>query len=294
MENVSTTSNIDIDAAKSITMVHIILPFLFTTILLFIMLYNKLVTCNRFLPLKIHLPPLAELHHTIIECRFLVNKKNIKDPNYERRKTYLSKQLEDQKTSITISMILEASLKTSFAFFFQGLFSLPTLVFAFNDVYDGEIWITDLVDWKIVSIVTSFLSFAKQSQSILRNSVKNEAFRANYFVVFFGKVLFDAISKLILFGTWMLTFTNWKLSLNLIVAFYYGMVLLFMIANIGFCLIEKEQIVSLRNMIGNYFVFCIKYKYHLEFKIQNTKSKDLYIVKPNPSPQSPVPTGPKS
>ena len=99
---------------------------------------------------------------------------------------------------------------------------------------------------------------------ILRNTNKNEALDAKNFVVFFLKVVCDATSKLILFGTWMLTYSwiykcpysffiykCWNLSTNLIVAFYYGMVSVLLITNFGFCLIEKDEIVSLRNMIGN-------------------------------------------
>ena len=76
---------------------------------------------------------------------------------------------------------------------------------------------------------------------MLRNTSKNEALDSKNFAVFFLKVVCDATSKLILFGTWMLT--------NLIVTFYYGMLLLLMMVNIGFCHIEKEQIMSLRNML---------------------------------------------
>ena len=70
------------------------------------------------------------------------------------------------KTITTISMILEASLESSFQFFFQGLFSLPTLVFSFMDVYDGDMKMSDLVNWQIVSIVLSFLSFTFTSFNI--------------------------------------------------------------------------------------------------------------------------------
>ena len=70
------------------------------------------------------------------------------------------------------------------------------------------------------------------------------------FAVFFLKVVCDATSKLILFGTWMLTYASWNFDTNLILTFYYGMFSILMIVNIGFCYIEKEQIMSLRNMIG--------------------------------------------
>ena len=84
----------------------------------------------------------------------------------------------------------------------------------------------------------------------LRNTSKNEALDIKNFAVFFLKVVCDATSKLILFGTWMLTYKYWNLDTNLIVAFYYGNMLLLMMVNIGVCFKEKEKIVSLRNMIG--------------------------------------------
>ena len=75
-------------------------------------------------------------------------------------------ELEDQKTITTISMINEASMESSFQFLFQGLFSLPTLVFSFMDIYEGDKKITDLINWKIVSIILSFLTFAFTSFNI--------------------------------------------------------------------------------------------------------------------------------
>ena len=86
--------------------------------------------------------------------------------------------------------------------------------------------------------------------NLFRNTSKNGALDTKNFAVLFLKVVCDATSRLILFGTWMLTYKSWNFDTKLIVAFYYGMMLLLMMVNIVFCHIEKEQIVSLRNMIG--------------------------------------------
>ena len=75
-------------------------------------------------------------------------------------------QLEDQKNFTTISMIIEASMESSFQFLFQGLFSLPSLVFSFLDIHEGTLQMKDLVNWKHLSIVLSFLSFAFTSFNI--------------------------------------------------------------------------------------------------------------------------------
>ena len=152
--------------ARIVTLVHIILPFVFSTVFFFIMLCYNLLPFNWYLPWKIPLPPLAKMYKTIIECKSFKNNKNIEESNYETRRTDLLKELEDQENITTISMILEASLESSFQFCFQGLFSLPTLVLSFEDVFKGDKKMTDLVNWKIVSIVMSFLSFALTSFNI--------------------------------------------------------------------------------------------------------------------------------
>ena len=94
------------------------------------------------------------------------NNKDKEDANYDKMNSDLIQELEEQKTITTISMIIEASMEASFQFFFQGLFSLPTLVFSFMDVYEGGMKMADLVNWKMLSILISFLSFAFTSFNI--------------------------------------------------------------------------------------------------------------------------------
>ena len=83
-----------------------------------------------------------------------------------------------------------------------------------------------------------------------------------HFGIFLLKVICDASSRLVIFGAWMFTYNSWVFSTNLTVAYYYGMMTLMLIVNVGFCLKEKERIVSLkhkeglRNMIGRYKLFC--------------------------------------
>ncbi len=90
--NNTTTQNTNIEAARIVTLFHIILPFLFSLIFLFTLLKNELVTCNWYLPLKIPLPPLSKLYKTIIEWRFFGNNKDIEDSDYEKRNTDLLEQ----------------------------------------------------------------------------------------------------------------------------------------------------------------------------------------------------------
>ena len=79
---------------------------------------------------------------------------------------------------------------------------------------------------------------------------------AKHFAIFLLKVVFDASSRLIIFGAWMFTFNSWVFSTNLTVAYFYGMLALMIMVNVRFCYLEKERIWSLRNLIGK----CIHYK----------------------------------
>ena len=165
----NSNSNDENDAVRIVTLVHIILPFLCSFLLFFTMLYSKMLKCDWYLLMKLPLSPVTKLLKTIIECRSFINNQNMEDSQYEKQKTDLIAELEDQKTITTISMINEASMESSFQFLFQGLFSLPTLVFSFFDIYAGKKKMTDLVTWKIVSIILSFLTFALTSFNIRYN-----------------------------------------------------------------------------------------------------------------------------
>ena len=152
--------------AKIASLIHIILPFFFAFFVFFTLLCSKIIKCDRYLLFKIPLSPFTKFHKTVVECRLFVNNKKKEDTKYEQTNTALIQELEDQKIITTTSMILESGLESSFQFLFQALFSLPTLVFAYLDLHQGKLSLTQLVDWKNVSIVLSFLSFAFTSFNI--------------------------------------------------------------------------------------------------------------------------------
>ena len=72
----------------------------------------------------------------------------------------------------------------------------------------------------------------------------------NHFAIFLLKVICDASSRLVIFGAWMFTYNSWVFSTNLTVAYYYGIMTLMLIVNVGFCLKDRERIVSLKNREG--------------------------------------------
>ena len=153
--------------ARIATVVHIILPFVFATLTFLMLLWSNfnVLKMDGYLLFRFPLPPVAKFNKTVIECRSYVNDMRKGEADYDEKKTKLIKELDDQKIVTTIAMILEAGLESSFQFLFQGLYSLPTLTVAFMDIR-GINNLTDLVNWKVVSIIFSFLSFAQTSFNI--------------------------------------------------------------------------------------------------------------------------------
>ena len=148
------------------SLIHIILPFFSAFFIFFTLLWFKILKFDRYLVFKLPLSPFTKFHKTVLECRTFVNNKNKEDPSYEQTNTRLIQELEDQKIITTVSMILESSMESSFQFYFQALFSLPTLVIAYLDIHEGKLSMQQLVNWKNLSIVLSFMSFAYASFNI--------------------------------------------------------------------------------------------------------------------------------
>ena len=78
---------------------------------------------------------------------------------YEEKKQNIMKKLAAIENSVNLSLIIEASVESSFQFFFQTVFLLPNIVLTFTDPDGSLVW-TDLFNWKTISILLSFMSFA--------------------------------------------------------------------------------------------------------------------------------------
>ena len=152
--------------ARIASLIHIVLPFFSAFFIFFTLLGSKILKFDRYLAFKLPLSPCTKFHKTVLECRTFVNNKNKEDPSYEQTNTSLIQELEDQKIITTVSMIMESSMESSFQFYFQALFSLPTLVIAYLDIHEGKLSMQQLVNWKNLSIVLSFMSFAYTSFNI--------------------------------------------------------------------------------------------------------------------------------
>merc|ERR1712016_243340 len=101
------------------------LPLAFSVFVFLTLPFSKVLDLDINLLFKIPLPPFTKVNKAIIECRSFVNNKRKEDADYDSTNTKLIQELEDQKNITTISMIIEASMESSFQFIFQGLFSLP-------------------------------------------------------------------------------------------------------------------------------------------------------------------------
>ena len=152
--------------AGFVTLVHIISPFVASIFLFLILLCLGAINCDSYLPFKIPLPPFTKVHKCILECRSHYNNTKKEEVGYEQSNTKLLQEIEDQKIMTANSMIVESSMESSFQFFFQGLYSMPILFLAFMDSFQGPNKLTDLVNWKNVSIISSFLTFAFTSYNI--------------------------------------------------------------------------------------------------------------------------------
>ena len=78
---------------------------------------------------------------------------------YEEKKKNILKKITEIENGVNLSLIIEASVESSFQFFFQTVFILPNIVLIFTDSDGSLVW-TDLFNWKTVSILLSFMSFA--------------------------------------------------------------------------------------------------------------------------------------
>ena len=88
-----------------------------------------------------------------------------------------------------------------------------------------------------------------------RNTNKSEALDAKIFAVFLVKVVCDASSRITFFGAFMYTVNSGQFSTKMILIYYYGMVIINILMNSCFSLLDKkEDRFSLRKFIGEDFV----------------------------------------
>ena len=147
----------------TVSLVHIVLPFAITVLFFINLCISKVIALNKFTILKFPVPPLTKTLKTILECQSYVNntnKENVKE--FEKSNDKLLQKLDEQNKLTNLSMLIEAGTESSFQFLFQSLYFLPTIIVALVDLSS----LSDLVDFKILSILISFVTFSWSSFNI--------------------------------------------------------------------------------------------------------------------------------
>ena len=71
----------------------------------------------------------------------------------------VEKEEEIQKSEI-FSIVCETGLESNFQFWFQTQYIMPALVTNILDYTDGDLDITELFNWRVFSILLSFVSIS--------------------------------------------------------------------------------------------------------------------------------------
>ena len=97
-----------------------------------------------------------------------------------------------------------------------------------------------------------------------RNADKRDALSTNSLVVLILKIIFDSISRILIFGIWMFVHNNGKFSSFYTVTAYYSAVLLLLLFNLSFN--HERELTSMRFWIGKKYVLRSVYltKYFLK------------------------------
>ena len=158
---------------------------------------------------------------------------------------------------MTLGLIIEASLESYFQFWLQSNYSLP-------DIFSNIETIGELVTWRTMSIVFSFititfsiykirfefLNISIEIKVFFSNKDKNEALAPTNIIVLVVKVLMDLVSRVLIFFAFMIVHDDGKFSPTRTLTSFYTMVALMIIFNIVFN--ERRNFKSLKFWLGKF------------------------------------------
>ena len=157
---------------------------------------------------------------------------------------------------MTLSLIIEASLESYFQFWLQSNYSLP-------DIFSNINTIGELVTWRTMSIVFSFITitfsifkirfvflnvFTSKYKYFFSNREKKGALAPTNIILLILKVLMDLVSRVLIFFTFMMVHHDGKFSPMRTLASFYTMVGIMVIFNIVFN--ERRNFKSLKFWLG--------------------------------------------
>ena len=147
-----------------VSAVHLALPFLFSFIVWQVLMMGK--RCSREAFFYFPLPPITKLKRFLCDRKLYKNFSNPKrndsektKQEYENTKNECMEEIEKNDRIVVLSLVIESSLESSFQFFLQTIYALPTLILAFTGS-PGSFDLEDLFNLRTVSILSSFGSFA--------------------------------------------------------------------------------------------------------------------------------------
>ena len=156
----------DWQIAGIVCAIHCVLPIVWSLVLWEVLKFGK-DCASRGLRSLSRLPvPIIAKFNKFISLRRMYNNFARKDrfenmKEYEENKKIYQKQLDKIEDIVNLSLILEASLEASFQFFFQTVYIMPSVVVAFNALFDSKTFAwEDLFNRRITSILLSFLTFS--------------------------------------------------------------------------------------------------------------------------------------
>ena len=116
--------------------------------------------CSKAAFFYFPLPPITKLKRFLCDRELFKNfTKPDRNKEYERIKNECMEEIEKNDRIVVLSLVIESSLESSFQFFLQTIYALPTLILAFTGS-PGSFDLEDLFNLRTVSILSSFGSFA--------------------------------------------------------------------------------------------------------------------------------------
>ena len=140
----------------------IAIPILGTiAILVFILMLLISFTCHFICSMSF--PFITKTKQTMIEWKkfeLFTKRAEMDKAEFDKKlEEYMEKEEEVQKAEI-FSIVVETGLESNFQFWFQTQFILPGLVSNILDYTNDKLDVTDLFNWRIFSILISFVSIS--------------------------------------------------------------------------------------------------------------------------------------
>ena len=151
------------NTAGIISAIHCALPIVMA--ILFWLIQNKFKICSKDKFLKIPFPFISILYNFQYTRKMFgvyTMDRNSSDKKVicELEKGEWIEKIRRNEALVNLSHLIEATAEASFQFMFQTVYLMPTIIISFTTESQGTTKWTDLFQWRIISILLSFGTFA--------------------------------------------------------------------------------------------------------------------------------------